>query len=76
LRQISGERKILDIIQGNACGQEIKPTITTSKLYKKNLMITFKLMEANNLETTCNFVVKGLKRAEYFQHTLYMVTPS
>jgi hypothetical protein len=69
LRQISGERKTLDIIQGNACGREIKLASLHQNYKKKKLMITFKLMEANNLETTGNFVTKRLKRAEYFQNT-------
>jgi hypothetical protein len=34
LRQIAGEKKILDIIEGNACGQEIKLTSLHQK-YKK-----------------------------------------
>jgi hypothetical protein len=29
-------------------------------------------MEANNLETTGNFVTKRLKRAEYFQNTWWL----
>jgi hypothetical protein len=41
----------------------------TEDSYIKILMITFKMMEANNMETTSNFVTKGLKSAEYLQRT-------
>jgi hypothetical protein len=37
--------------------------------YIKMLMITFKLMEENNVETSSKFVTKGLKSVEYLQHT-------